>query len=157
MMKLPNKELLREVLGSTMYEVEVNTTQQNMINCWYDENSVNYINIYEIAHRCKQWAYRQKIGKDSAYYNGCGYSQGYKMRDINIVTKKEEGYYVAGIDNGEDLTTCLEYYGITGRDNHYIECFNLEANTIEEVRFYAKTEPEAIFKACEWILQQKKK
>lgn len=63
-MQVINKELLSEVLGleKEAYNIE---TKGNMI--WYSAYDKDYecdlldieINIYELAHKCKVWAYEQ--------------------------------------------------------------------------------------------------
>ena len=52
-----------------------------------------------------------------------------------------EGYYVIGMDNL--ITGDLKNIEHIGNRNKFIK------------EFKAKTEPEAIFKACEWILENK--
>ena len=68
---------------------------------WY------WINIYELAHKCKEWA----------ILNG--------------------GYNIWSSGYGKE---CY----IDGR----------RFKEFENIRFLAASEPEAIFKACEWILEQ---
>lgn len=55
-MKFPSKELLSEVLGIDVNEVKGIEANMPICGCvhsdgWYDE-----INIYELAHKCKEWA-----------------------------------------------------------------------------------------------------
>ena len=111
------------------------------------------INIHELAYKCKEWAYKQKIGKTGTYYNGCGRSQQHLMYDINIVTKQCDKEYLATIDNGKDLNCSLDFYGISAMHNSSVVQFNYKANTVKDIRFYANTEPEVIFKACQWLLE----
>lgn len=120
-----SKELLIEVIKETI-------TKHNMAfsevleSCYIEDNNklmINYktthgiilgyiINIYELAHKCKEWAYKyHKIIINSRTTS--------KTKDIN-------GY-------AEIIKSCDYLYGD-----------------------YADTEVEAIFKACQWILDNKK-
>ena len=110
-MKFPSKELLSEVLG--IYVNEVKGIEANIPICgcvhsdgWYDE-----INIYELAHKCKEWA----LSKNFILHSGSTY--------------KPERY------------RCDIYVG---------------NSAIEDENFISDTEPEAIFKACEWIMEYRK-
>ena len=115
-----SKELLSEVLG-----VEVNifdVDKKNDLVFEYKNDGTygdtdikinkdfigTYINIYELAHKCKEWAN----------------SIGYKM---------------------ESGTNCLIGYSAS-------TCRSMTDDgwTV----FQSDTEPEAIFKACEWILRR---
>ena len=150
-----SKKLLSDVLG-------VNTIEMNPI---YERNNmVGYlvygpqetpsqvrqnhrqINIHELAHKCKEWAYKQElIGLGAIHY----------LTKIDVITRHYEDYWCSKLDNGKDLNVNLDFYGLSGRDNHRLDGFNLEANKLKEVAWYANTEPEAIFKACQWILENK--
>lgn len=100
-MKLLSKELISEVLGK---EVE----QERFI----DSNSLTYvhngmyfdINVYELAHKCKEWAFK----------------------------------------NGIEISSCIDENGgwANIRTNEFIPTV------------FAKSEQEAIFKACELIIKQ---
>ena len=70
------------------------------------------INIYELAHKCKEWAYHT------------GHLLSVHMRG-DLIKNTDKHFYVA-------------------------KCGIARATT-----GYGDTEPEAIFKACEWILKQK--
>ena len=50
-----SKELLSEVLGVQIFKCFVN----NGICSYHDEYFYKDINIYELAHRCKEWAYKK--------------------------------------------------------------------------------------------------
>ena len=92
------KELLSEVLG--VYKI-IEPYGNILVWEWdksYSNNNCS-INIYELAHKCKEWALQY---------------------DYTILSSK--GYA-----------------------------------TISGKVFYDKTEPEAIFKACQWILENKDK
>lgn len=110
-----SKELLSAVLKN---ELPWNSSGFNI--CRVEQNKVVYgiefsfrreINIYELSHKCKEWAKILGIEIDSHY--GCARWGASAERHIS-------SYSV--------------FY--------------------EQV-FIASTEPEAIFKACEWILEQK--
>ena len=113
------------------------------------------INIHELAHKCKEWAYEQEIGKIGTYYNGCGRGQQHLMYEINIVTKYCDKEYLATIDNGKDLNCSLDFFGLSAMHNSSVEQFKYKAQTVKDICFYADTEPGAIFKACQWILDNK--
>ena len=151
-----SKELLSEVLGYAVSSIYI-APNGNFIEAqskYRDER----INIHELQHSCKEWAYRQIIGKTGTYFNGCGRSQQHQMYNINIITSKyDKDLYMCTIDNGKDLNCNLEFYGLTGRDNHPKTCFNVKANKVRELRWYADTEPEAVFAAAQWILDNKDK
>ena len=70
------------------------------------------INIYELAHKCKEWAL-----KNGCVLNSCEYE-----KEANCEAKHP-----------------------FREDRFFGDLKDFEANT----------EPEAIFKACEWILKQK--
>lgn len=74
------------------------------------KNNHKQINLYELAHKCKEWAI--KID--------------YKIEShIHFINKRIIG----------------------------VASFNTQDNTTKF--FQADTEPEAIFKACQWILEQR--
>ena len=106
-MKLPSKELLSEVLSKEVEEER-----------FIDSNSLTYvnsgiyedINIYELVHKCKEWAF----------------DKGFVLKSY----KKQgafSGTYHYAIDINDKICEWL-----------------------------ANTEYEAIFKACEWIMEQTK-
>ena len=117
-----SKELLSSVLGLTV----VKGLELEGIVLWYNgivniNNQPPYakelnINIYELAHKCKEWAY----------------SQGY------ILFSK--------IRLNSSLASC--YFDTMGKHDYEDGYHN---------DFRAETEPEAIFKACEWILTKDSK
>ena len=87
-------------------------------------NPYNYIthdkiNIYELAHLCKEWAVNLSPNKHAL-------SSYPRWGDIRNYKKTNGSYYI---------------------------CQHL----VSGVQFEAETEPEAIFKACEYILEQVEK
>ena len=128
-----SKELLSSVLGLTV----VKGLELEGIVLWYKgivniNNQPPYakelnINIYELAHKCKEWAFEFRF--DNKPTNNRYYMQrsGYEDK-FNVEKQKREklGYMT--------LT-----FGCLGHTK----------------TFYADTEPEAIFKASEWILNNK--
>lgn len=101
-----SKELLSEILGSDIY------LKQEA----YD-GYMEYSNIYELAHKCKEWAFNQKLlDRKPDIYSGLW----------------------KGISSGRTMYRCILFLSIKrGKE-----------------KFEADTEPEAIFKACEWILKE---
>ena len=112
-MLLPNKKLLKEVLkdrfkdvvidGCVISEKNDNTLKIFMNICFCYE-----INIYELAHKCKEWAI----------------SKGYYLYSV-IVNKEAYAYITYPCNTSLRLFSCHSY-----------------------------TEPEAIFKACEYIMEK---
>ena len=106
-----SKELLSEVLKKEVVKIKGIENNTLIYGCkvhdgWYDE-----INIYELAHKCKEWAI--KID--------------YKIEShIHLINKK---------------FIC-------------VASFCTKDNTTKF--FQEHTEPEAIFKACEWIMERTK-
>ena len=119
MQVLPSKELLSEVLNIHIGLIELKPIlENNKTDVAYllkgSQNTAQEvhrnhkrINIYELAHKCKEWAHKLGFMVQSYQYN----------------TK-------ARVDL---LKSC----------------------DIDEI-FIEETEPEAIFKACEWIMEQTK-
>jgi len=56
MKTLPSKELLSEVLGYKVKDI-VLSTENNL--CFFSCNVEHRINIYELAHKCKEWAFNK--------------------------------------------------------------------------------------------------
>ena len=109
-----SKELLSEVLNQKILSIKTpfNGRELGYIERYngIDEHNEHYvkINIYELAHKCKEWVYKPSC------YTLESYKDMYELNwKCNVVTN------------------------------------------LEETLFTADTEPEAIFKACEWILNNK--
>ena len=123
-----SKELFNEVMNlhnlDFEYPLEYYNTN-NSIRFWVIENpkyqsTSNYINIYELAHKCKEWA---------TFKNG-----------KNIITERD----ISGV-----YSYIIFMIGITIHNEYLDDTTRILAN------FKADTEPEAIFKACQWILENK--
>ena len=115
-MIIPSKELLSEVLG---IGIDYNGHFELGILIYGEKGNYwrSSINIYELAHRCKEWATTKNFCITSSTF-------------------------IAEEDDND-----LEW--IKNKNYAWAEL------SIVDLIFRAKTEPEAIFKACEWILQQK--
>jgi len=120
-----SKELLSEVLGFNVTYVETCTqTIKSRIKsdvsdsdiAIHDGNSYRYINIHELAHKCKEWAD----------------SKGYTLNS-----------WIADFTSDKILGWCELRDERTGKSIK--ECPIVSDNT----------EPEAVFKACQWILENK--
>ena len=111
-----NKELLSIMLGKDITNISEPVVAENNIAYTCTDNSGwDIINIYELAHKCKEWAYKK----------------GYLLKaDLSVCE-------IYPIENGFVLRL-LYYIPIIDEDS--------EGNTD-----YPDTEPEAIFKACEYI------
>lgn len=108
-----SKELLSEVLKLNITYIErCNNSIIYKISVYDREEEVN---IYELAHKCKEWAFKYRY-----------------MIDSNISPTFKE------VNNGIVGTSLI---------------YNL--NNMESKRFQSDTELEAIFKACQWILDNK--
>lgn len=106
-----SKELLSKVLGFECRDLSPSKGNKNYLNYYgaieIDKWTEKSINIYELAHRCKEWA------RDNSF--------------INIMTYKKGPYYFV-------------------EDNDFLD----------NEDFKSDSEPEAIFKACQWILDKDK-
>jgi hypothetical protein len=94
----------------------------------------NSINVYELAHKCKEWAtefgYYISSGYSDMEYDGDSCEPNYKIyATINLRC----GYH--------------SYNSKYDRDD-WSEDISFDMNT---------SEPEAVFKACQWILDNKDK
>ena len=112
-----SKELLSKVLGYEVKEVLgmlENSANKTILSYIFEDASLNegkrIINIYELAHKCKEWAKAYTLV--SAYY----------------------------FENGEEGAWCCLHKNLCSTDGE---------------TFHADNEPEAIFKACQWILDNK--
>ena len=124
---LPSKELLNEVLGDEYNDRLVDWLQieDNYLRTYYDCGRYDSkgrptglgieINIYELAHRCKEWALLK------GYY--------FSIYSFNFSFNTEQEHKVRLLLGNE-----VVYWG---------------NDSCEE------TEPEAIFKACQWIIDNR--
>ena len=113
-----SKELLSEVLGYTPFEIDkikqVGGVGLTLILLNQDGTVRSYQNIYQLAHKCKEWAFKRKF-------------------DFEIIR----------IKHGKD-------YG-----KIFVRIHTIHTNRVNGKEFYPfEEEPEAIFKACEWILKE---
>ena len=126
-----SKELLSEVLGYTPFKIDkikqVEGVGLTLILLNQDGTVRSYQNIYQLAHKCKEWAfYTYKISV-SSFKSGSFY-----LKEFNQIKDNSE-YWV-------ELDTAS------------IDC---EINIDDSGIFKSCSEPEAIFKACQWILDNK--
>ena len=114
-----SKGLLSEVSGIEIKDVTICGTSvcynktsailgRVLKGCGYFEGSIN---IYALAHKCKEWA----------------------------------------LEYGYVLYSAI----MLSTDSYKHSCFIPDSIIMGTKRWYAGTEPEAIFKACEWILDNK--
>ena len=122
-----SKELLSQVLDKKVVvddisNIELKENTITFIEDYWDEDEgsgfyrSHTINIYELAHKCKEWAVNLSPNKHAL-------SSYPRWGDIRNYKKTNGSYYI---------------------------CQHL----VSGVQFEAETEPEAIFKACEWVLEQ---
>ena len=128
------KELLDEVLirdrDITSFEAYNNNAVIIKWTSGIDSTEVFHIeNIYELAHKFKEWAYMQGyqilIYTKTFYESDKSLPNGYKPTPNKWI-------YEARVE--EPFT------------NNFIKAFK-----------GCKTEPEAVFKACQWIMEQQEK
>lgn len=130
-----SNELLNTVLEyGAPYEIKVHKSiiKNNIINYFYNSKDSRgylfetneHINIYELAHQCKEWAS----------------SMGYDLFSHRFDADASYAYLDLDIKNIQPTI-----------DNKYL----FIGSFIKE--FEAGTEPEAIFKACQWILTKDNK
>lgn len=123
-----NKELLSKVLDNEVpYQVKVHKIiiKNNSLNYFYNSKDSGgglfeaneYINIYELAHKCKEWA------------DSIGYTLFSNIGE-KYMTKLLIGY----CEVKDERTHKHTLYKVNG-----------------------ESEPEAIFKACQWILDKDSK
>lgn len=115
MSEVISKELLSEVLVNTRDEVSHIQDGRIKSEICYMVNGATrglFINIYELVHRCKEWAFSQN--------------------------------YILQVRSADTLS-CVDIL-----DN---KCVN---NPFKK-QTSCKTEPEAVFNACQWILDNKDK
>lgn len=123
-MMLPSKELLSEVFGKKVSYIDIlkeDCDTHNTFKVIFQFDNIYYggisgiedenINIYELANKCKVWAYTKKFILNSEYYP---------------------------LDN-------LQYSG---------GCLLADIRTSDTEYFNGKSESEAIFKACDYILKE---
>ena len=108
-----SKELLSEVLGLCC---GVKSIRNSEVVYWFNcigEVRESSINIYELAHKCKEWALNYMVDKE-IQSTGC----------------------------------IISSWTHTGDKGH-------ARILIIDEKFIANTEPEAIFKACQYIMENK--
>lgn len=124
-MKSPSIELLSKVLNRTDINSVGKIIGNNLVFGITD--TIGSVNIYEFAHKCKEWAY--KVAKFP----------------IKLETSPTDEY-------GEEYSIGSWFLcGIEG--NHPKTNNTIKRDTLVH---YGQNEPEAIFAACEWILKQLK-
>ena len=126
-MTLPSKELLSAVLNSTVHFT-------NQIKCADNELCISFTNkrfsgtknynIYELAHKVKEWAW---------------YDQSYQISSYFITLELKQGMSAEDLRQQPVCQSCIA---------------NINGTLIEY--FDTNTEPEAIFKAGNYILENLK-
>ena len=112
------ENLLSKVLKIDKRLLRIYKTKENYIFFYTMSNvgeSENYINVYELAYKCKEWAF----------------DNGYELRSGRDIDVKEELCYFCEYKQERQLDYANGDY------------------------FLADTETESIFKACQWILDNK--
>lgn len=149
-----SKELLNEVLNKnvTEFETSLNLVGYTYIDEVQEDDELKHIdvftsiNIYELAHKCKEWALCSEVF-DKEYHKGETNSDGLCTTRITSIKV-----------NIKDLE--LDYLHCNFDSKKYeaiIICTTLGGRYDNSVSFKADTEHEAVFKACQWILDNKDK
>ena len=116
-----SKKLLSKVFNEKVLSYNViNKTEIIVQFVEHDE----VINIHELAHKCKEWAYIK------------GYLLKGHLFEITVLEMYE----------GFSLASPLLTLDVISKDNKYY--------TEEEKRMFPQSEPEAIFEACDYILNE---
>jgi hypothetical protein len=118
----PSKELFIEVTGINECLVDYIQEREGFIK--YGNAVYQEVNIYELAHKVKEWAW---------------YDQSYQISSYFITLELKQGMSAEDLRQQPVCQSCIA---------------NINGTLIEY--FDAKTEPEAIFQAGEWILSQAK-
>lgn len=115
MVEIIGKELLSKVLGEEILSFNLKNNEIFIQFGNYDD----IWNIYELEHKCKEWALKYDCMLNSWYTE--------EQSDSSL---------------GQMAAVCNIYHSFT---------------SFEDIvkSFEADTEPEAIFKACQWILDYK--
>ena len=127
-----SKELLRAVLGVKVEYIRLIDIYDGRLDARANdlhitfEEYVENINIYEIAHKCKEWAYYKGYIINTA---------------LEPLTHKESWQYDLFKLRYEKIDMVMDI----PPTQHFIITKSYD------------TEPEAIFKACEWIFKEMKK
>lgn len=111
-LKMISKELLGEVLGETIKSFKTDSVNVRY-QCIVEDGHDDTINIYELAHKCKEWAYNNGFVLTSSYITS-------ELKNLKCpcgIMPKDERFETVHITN-------------------------------------ASTEQEAIFQACQWILDR---
>lgn len=110
------KELLSEVFGKECEVIKV-CLDVRYLSCYMRIDGFRQpfdINIYELAHKCKEWAFEKEYTISSEY-----------------------------IPKGDFTSSWAKVHDWLSDDDEYLFKCN------------GDTEPESIFKACQWILENK--
>ena len=110
-----SKELLSEVIKRNIINIKTSLDDyiinENIVRYWDDKSVVHFeINIYELAHKCKEWALKK------------GYP-------FNVLYRYD--------------------YWDRCEPKYDIDLYNHRKSFRDDIEY------NAIFKACEWILQKK--
>lgn len=117
-----SKKLAIEILGFGIQEIKVSANSKNLLYTNYEEPRMQdwkYINIHELAHKCKEWANKYSL-------------------PVEVVDKQVKLY------------SYVDRFGGHCR----IKLFPAQTDRTD-MSFHEDTEPEAIFKACEWVREHK--
>ena len=119
-----SKELLSEVLEIEIKEI--GKLVEDVLLSFRYPTHWGACNIYELAHKCKEWAFKK------------GYFVQSDFMEVNIYPIEYDGCKMK-------LLQCFDIVPI--------DC---DSYTEEEIDSFPHNEIEAIFEACEWILKEKK-
>ena len=123
-MTLPSKELLSKILGTGIPD-NLKLYGKTDVTYTFGSNMLS-INIYELAHKCKEWSYKN---------HGLIISKNHRTwRNISL----------------EDVTS--DYTDDWEAKGYF---YNGDPSKTISKEFICNSEPESIFRACQWILDNK--
>ena len=130
-----SKELLSEVLSESVSNIDPNMPNEYSDDILYvADGHQTTLNIHELAHKCKEWA----LTKDYALSSRPQLNLNYQATTSNEVKQ------------------IIQSRGTGKKFGIYYECLVFDYRNVyytnSEKSFKAKTEPEAIFKVCQWVL-----
>lgn len=140
MSEIITKDLLSMVLNEEVVSSEQVSLSE--INIGFKDNTADSINIYELAHKCKEWAYKVILKHKLIPYIKAG------MDNYTKPLKVESG------KSKYDTTLYRRQVSKPENGEYYYCSFTIFDADLEHY-FTAKSAPEAIFKACQWILSNK--
>ena len=83
-----SKELLSEILDEDILRFSVDDSE--IIYIVRYDNTDSFINIYELAHKCKEWAHKEGYNLSTKLYDNTHYAKVYKDNQANYFSVEYE-------------------------------------------------------------------